>query len=464
MARSTAEAFNIVCCLDRNGKLDVVPQDKKQKAATSLLRDELHWQDFAGPISFRASKVLGPIIRYRVADMVPHMKPASRASRPGLTVGFLRILCNKLCTARRFHTEGNEQTCRVGCQDEPDSLSLSHCSECPLLYNMFASIWGQATVLRRRSHLRHDLINQVFLRSLQYGIVVMGFIDAFVYSHHQHRRSIENPRNFGDCMKVRIRFITAITPAYAHSHQVTRITRHMPAVPRLNFRLPKPKARYRLLPNVRITTRERGNDFQGWAIFSDGGTRLVDGETLAGWVALARSHHERIDVMLGPVITTEAHLAFSCARTHSNNTAEMTAMIEALSFLGPRGPVTHDEQSCIYYDSMHAAGISLGTVQARTHVQLAPACQQSLIHAQRRLRLTMQHVYGHSGNLGNECADHAAALGTLGLTSSHNVVTRWTRHNFDAFVCFDGCNNISEILERTQHIRTNATTSDQDRD
>ena len=181
MARSTAEAFNIVCCLDHNGKLDDVPQVKKQKAATSLLRDELHWQDFAGPISFRASKVLGPIIRYRVADMVPHMKLASRASRPGLTIGFLRILCNRLCTARRFHTEGNEPTCRVGCQDEPDSLSLSpHCSECPLLYNMFASIWGQATVLRRRSHLRHDLINQVFLRSLQYGIVVMGFIDAFV--------------------------------------------------------------------------------------------------------------------------------------------------------------------------------------------------------------------------------------------------------------------------------------------
>ena len=42
----------------------------------------------------------------------------------------------------------------------------------------------------------------------------------------------------------------------------------------------------------------------------------------------------------------------------------------------------------------------LGTIQARTHVQLAIACQQALIHAQRRLRLTMQHVYGHGGNLG----------------------------------------------------------------
>ena len=81
--------------------------------------------------------------------------------------------------------------------------------------------------------------------------------------------------------------------------------------------------------------------------YSDGGTRVVDGETFAGWGVISRSPRGRIFVMFGPVITTEAHLAFSGARIHSNNTAEMTAMFEALSFLGPRGPVTHDEQSRI---------------------------------------------------------------------------------------------------------------------
>ena len=83
--------------------------------------------------------------------------------------------------------------------------------------------------------------------------------------------------------------------------------------------------------------------------------------------------------------------------------------------------------------------------------------QQSMICAQHRLRLTMQLVHGHSGNLGDECADHTTALGTLGLTSRHNVVTHWIRNNFDASVCFDGCNNISEFLERLQHLRTDAT-------
>ena len=137
----------------------------------------------------------------------------------------------------------------------------------------------------------------------------------------------------------------------------------MPAVPLQNFRLPKLKSTYPYLPNVRSITRERGNDYRVWGLYTDGGTRVVDGETLAGWDAISRFPHGRIDVMFGPVVTTEVHLAFSGARTHSNNNAEMTAMIEALSFLGPHGPVTRDEQSCIYYDSKHAAaGARMSTV------------------------------------------------------------------------------------------------------
>ena len=88
----------------------------------------------------------------------------------------------------------------------------------------------------------------------------------------------------------------------------------------------------------------------------------------------------------------------------------------------------------------------MSRTQARTHVQLALACEQSLIHAQRRLRHTMQHVYGHSGNLGNKFADHTAALDTFGLISNHNVATRWIHHNFDTSVRFRGCNNISQVL------------------
>ena len=57
MACSTANAVDIVCSLDRDGKLEDAPQNKEQ-LATGLLRDELYEQDFAGPISVRASSVV----------------------------------------------------------------------------------------------------------------------------------------------------------------------------------------------------------------------------------------------------------------------------------------------------------------------------------------------------------------------------------------------------------------------
>ena len=181
-------------------------------------------------------------------------------------------------------------------------------------------------------HSLHDLLTRVFLQSLQYGIVVLGFLDAIVYVHHKHRQGSENYGFLFDCMKGRIRFMTTITLACAHAYQATCLARHILTAPHQNCRLPKPKARYLYFPNDRSTKHERGNDYRRCAIITDGGTRVVDGEPLAGWGAISRSLHGRTDVMFGLVVTTEAHFAFSGARTHSNNTAEMTAMIEALSF------------------------------------------------------------------------------------------------------------------------------------
>ena len=56
---------------------------KSRCVATGPLLDKLHEQDFAGPLSSRASRVLLPISRYRVAGILPHMKLVSRAFRPG---------------------------------------------------------------------------------------------------------------------------------------------------------------------------------------------------------------------------------------------------------------------------------------------------------------------------------------------------------------------------------------------
>ena len=91
----------------------------------------------------------------------------------------------------------------------------------------------------QRNCLLHDLISPVFLRSLQYGIVVLCFFDAFVCAHQKHRRDSAIAWNFGDCMSERVRFMTAI-----------------------------------LLPTP---TRSRPSG----AFYTDGGTRVADGETFA---------------------------------------------------------------------------------------------------------------------------------------------------------------------------------------
>ena len=56
MARSTAEAFTVACCLDRNGKFDDSPKDKKQKVASQ---------------AYSATNFIGRILLDRSPDNLP---------------------------------------------------------------------------------------------------------------------------------------------------------------------------------------------------------------------------------------------------------------------------------------------------------------------------------------------------------------------------------------------------------
>ena len=67
----------------------------------------------------------------------------------------------------------------------------------------------------------------------------------------------------------------------------------------------------------------------------------------------------------------------------------------------------------------------------------------------------MQHMHGHTGNLGNECAD--STPGTFGLVSNHDLFTRWVRHDIDTSAWFRSCNNIGEVSEKLRNIGTETT-------
>ena len=98
-------------------------------------------------------------------------------------------------------------------------------------------------------------------------------------------------------------------------------------------------------------------------------TYLIVKPLLVGAPSTARPM-ENFFVMFGQVVTTEAHLACAGAGLHTNNTADLSRKIEALSFLGSVGPVARGSHACTLYDSKHAAGICTGTIQTRTNAPL----------------------------------------------------------------------------------------------
>ena len=76
----------------------------------------------------------------------------------------------------------------------------------------------------------------------------MGTVGAFVDAHRNHRHKLDRARKFEDCMEVRIRLLTSITPSYARACQALCLTRCPSDILRQRFRLPSAKAKYPNFP------------------------------------------------------------------------------------------------------------------------------------------------------------------------------------------------------------------------
>ena len=237
-----------------------------------------------------SSRILGPISRHPMAQVIPMICNAARASRPGFSCW------NSSC----FMYWHEVQNCRVGCPDEPD----------------------------------------------------------------YHRRNTDNPGNFAVCMEGRIRLLTGLSPTYAHAYQSLCL-----AGSRSTF-LAQGFACQLSRPGIRIFLTLEPQHVKKAMIFKDGLFVLM--EELA---SLRVKPH--LVGALSPAlpmedfsITTEAHVAYAGARLHSNNSAELSSITEALSPLGPNGPVARNSQAPIFCDSKLAAGICLRTIQSRANVPL----------------------------------------------------------------------------------------------
>ena len=234
-----------------------------QKAATILLSRTLQKRDFSQPISVRASRVLGPTSRHHVAQIIPLVRNAARASRSGVAVGILRVLYNGMCATTRFHVENGEHSCRVRCRDEPDCLS--HSNKCPPVSNIFGLLWRNAEIHPRESHIFCIISSPGSYK--QACNVGLWSWDSLMPSCTPTTITVTTwttQENFTIAWRGEFALMTAITPAYAHAYRAICLARRPLDILCRRFRPPSAKAKYPNLPNIRTSTRNIGDDHEGW--------------------------------------------------------------------------------------------------------------------------------------------------------------------------------------------------------
>ena len=102
-------ACNFVSRCDPSGWLHRIHIPRMLASATALLCELEQPRDFAHAIAARASNIFGPISRHRITQVLPAVRKATRATRPGMVVGAIRVLCHGVCTSHRFHTEFDDR-------------------------------------------------------------------------------------------------------------------------------------------------------------------------------------------------------------------------------------------------------------------------------------------------------------------------------------------------------------------
>ena len=112
-ACSTLDAFNVVCRLDRDGKLDEAPQNKKQ-VATGLLRDNM------SRLLLNLSPYEPPKFWDRLVDTELRTSSAAwNLFSVFLVLGLLLVsfapYVSGCAQLKIFQTEEHDHTCRFGC-------------------------------------------------------------------------------------------------------------------------------------------------------------------------------------------------------------------------------------------------------------------------------------------------------------------------------------------------------------
>ena len=169
----------------------------------------------------------------------------------------------------------------------------------------------------------------------------------------------------------------------------------------------------------------------GIYLFTDGSGGTGQG---AGWgVAIYDTsspvpESRWVAALYGPVLTLSCDPEYLGATSHTNNTAELTAIGEAckwlLDFCDSDVP-SKPPSATILYDSTYAYGMATRPTSPTTNHTLVEAVAALVTQVRLKIPLHFRHVRGHTGVHGNEIADRLADRGVAGRVSPH--AKRWVR-------------------------------------
>ena len=167
-----------------------------------------------------------------------HCRTAS-SRKAGLIVGGLRIACNGLCTAARSHTAEEIPGCLPGCHDGP--ACMRDYNRCPALFESLCSLWPGTGECISPTAIFNEVLFQIAVRSNRLCMLVAGLLDAFVTANNLQRTSRGPGLLFHELMCGRIKMMTALCPAWAHTYQTMCLVFHPGQLRPEAFRLAKPK-------------------------------------------------------------------------------------------------------------------------------------------------------------------------------------------------------------------------------
>ena len=99
-------------------------------------------------------------------------------------------------------------------------------------------------------------------------ILVTGLLDAFATAFNLRRTHRGPCLKFKELTYGRIKMMSALCPAWAHTYQTICLGCHLEQLGLEAFRLPKPKKNFPMLPTCRTTTRMTGIESPGWRLFT----------------------------------------------------------------------------------------------------------------------------------------------------------------------------------------------------